>query len=265
MGTKDKAGWHFGFYAAIQIEFMEYWDGLQFTDEFQLTKGPLKMDVLIVKKAPELEIQKDIGRIFLEHNVIEYKSWKDYLSIRNFYKGLGYAALYISHGYAGPGDVTLTFVTRRYPRKLFGYLRADLGCEVEEVFDGIYYIRGFGGVPIQVIETKKLDEEENFRIKALVGDSNARPVAERILAEYWEHNTEEIYNTYLNVLMSANKMIFEEVARMASKKEMAEVFDRLIAEGDNALAELLKEHTEAYRQEIENLRQRLAKYETVTS
>ncbi|MDR1636953.1 MAG: hypothetical protein LBR93_06415 [Treponema sp.] len=48
----------------------------------------------IVKKAPELVIEKNIARIFKRINVLEYKSPEDYFSVYDFYKVLSYAYLY---------------------------------------------------------------------------------------------------------------------------------------------------------------------------
>ena len=42
--------WHPAFYAGIQIEFAEEAEKLQFENEHQLSKKPLGIDVLIIKK-----------------------------------------------------------------------------------------------------------------------------------------------------------------------------------------------------------------------
>ena len=43
-------------------------------------------------------IQKNIGRIFRQYNIVEYKSPDDYLSIDDFYKVYAYCCLYKSIG-----------------------------------------------------------------------------------------------------------------------------------------------------------------------
>ena len=45
--------WHAGFYAGIQIELEEDAENLIFENEHQLSKKPLAMDVLIIKKRQE--------------------------------------------------------------------------------------------------------------------------------------------------------------------------------------------------------------------
>ena len=78
--------WHPGFFAGIQIEFEEEAHKLTFENEHQLGTDPMRIDVLIIKKLTSESIRKNIGRIFREHNLIEYKSPEDYLSIDAFYK-----------------------------------------------------------------------------------------------------------------------------------------------------------------------------------
>ena len=69
---RDKIYWHEGFYGALQYELHEYKDSLKFQYEHQLSKEALRMDVLIIKKDKGVRIEKNIGRIFREHNVFEF-------------------------------------------------------------------------------------------------------------------------------------------------------------------------------------------------
>lgn len=82
---KDILQWHPAFYAGIQIELQEEAENLIFENEHQLGTKPMEIDVLIIKKAKDLPIQKNIGRIFRKYNIVEYKSPPDYLSIDDFY------------------------------------------------------------------------------------------------------------------------------------------------------------------------------------
>ena len=72
-----KLQWHPAFGAALRIT--------------------LQMDILIIKKLKDVPIRKTIGRIFRKHNIIEYKSPGDSLSINDFYKVYGYACIYQSN------------------------------------------------------------------------------------------------------------------------------------------------------------------------
>ena len=81
--------WHPAFYAGIQIELEAEAENLSFENEHQLGTKPKEIDILIIKKDREIPIRKNIGRIFRKHNIIEYKSPADYLSIDDFYKVYG--------------------------------------------------------------------------------------------------------------------------------------------------------------------------------
>ena len=46
--AESKIQWHPGFYAGMELEFSAYRVTMQ--QEFQLTRGPLSIDLLIIKK-----------------------------------------------------------------------------------------------------------------------------------------------------------------------------------------------------------------------
>lgn len=56
--VKEKIKWHPAFAAAIQLEFKEYKKYLEFSVEHQLTDEPLKIDIVIIKKLEDIEIDK---------------------------------------------------------------------------------------------------------------------------------------------------------------------------------------------------------------
>ena len=66
-------------------------DALTFQEEHLLGNKPMQVDLLIIKKSKNHKIHKSIGHIFLGHNIVEYKSPDDVLSINDFYKVCGYA------------------------------------------------------------------------------------------------------------------------------------------------------------------------------
>ncbi len=81
---KKTLRWHPAFYAGIQIELREDADRLEFIQEHTLGTEPVRIDMLIIKKADKQPLHKNIGRIFRTYNVIEYKSPDDTLSIDAF-------------------------------------------------------------------------------------------------------------------------------------------------------------------------------------
>ncbi|MBS6643783.1 MAG: hypothetical protein KH366_09395 [Clostridiaceae bacterium] len=92
----------------------------------QLSIKPLLIDVLIIKVKKGGRIHKNIGKIFREYNIIEYKSPEDYLNINDYYKVLGYACLYQADTekvcQISPEEITITFVCTHFPQKLMKYL-----------------------------------------------------------------------------------------------------------------------------------------------
>lgn len=93
---KAKLQWHPAFGVALRITLQDEMRYLEMHEEYLLSKKPLQMDILIIKKLKDIQIRKDIGRIFRKHNIIEYKSPSDNLSINDFYKVYGYACIYQS-------------------------------------------------------------------------------------------------------------------------------------------------------------------------
>ena len=83
---KERIPWHPAFVEAIQMELLEYQDVLEFHPECQLTSEPLRIDCVVIKKAKDVVIKKNIAVIFREWNLLEYKRPGNSLSIANFYK-----------------------------------------------------------------------------------------------------------------------------------------------------------------------------------
>ena len=79
MEKRDKIFRHAAHHEAMQPELHEYADALEFQDEYPLSKEALRMDSLIIKKTKNIEIKKNIGRIFKGHNLVEFKSESDSL------------------------------------------------------------------------------------------------------------------------------------------------------------------------------------------
>jgi len=220
-----KTPWHPAFVDAIRMELFDYRDSLEFKYEHPLNTEPLCIDLLIIKKPEDLVIEKNIARIFRTDNILEYKSPGDYLSIKDFLKVCAYANLYaaITPGVEFAG-ITLTFVENRHPRKLLKYLTGTRGYTVEETSPGIYLVSG-DYMPIQIIESGKLPEQENLWLRSLVNDLPAVN-ADSILEEKRKRGDKAQLGAYLNVLMRENPEAFMEAENMARRKRktLEEVF-----------------------------------------
>ncbi len=231
--TKDNQvlQWHPAFYASLQIEFAEEADKLIFENEHQLGTKPKEIDVLIIKKNSKDRIQKNIGRIFRTHNIIEYKSPNDYLSVDDFYKVYGYACFYKAdtprEGTIPPEEITISFVSRNYPDKMMKHLQEVRHMDIMEGEQGIYYIDN-DIFQIQLIVTSELPEELNLWLRNLTNDLADSKTIERLLHEYKYHTHESNYKSAMNIIINANMQVFKEVGKMC-----------------DALMELMKDELEA--------------------
>jgi hypothetical protein len=210
--------WHPAFVKAMRLELEQYRDYLEFQDEFRLTSEPLEIDMVIIKKAPGVVIDKNIARVFKAVNILEYKSPEDYVSVRDFFKALGYAALYAAFNDHDLREITVTIVEARHPRALFKYIREDERCAVEEEAVGIYRIRGYW-LTIQVIESKKLSAEENLWLKGLDRGLKVE-TAGSILEEGGKRKKDPDIGAYLYAVLMANAKTIQEVLGMENGGEI---------------------------------------------
>ncbi len=219
--------WHPAFYAAAQIELLEERDKLLFETEHQLSKKPLLIDALIIKVRKGDRIHKNIGRIFKGHNIIEYKSPDDYLSINDYYKVMGYACFYQADTekvcQIPPEEITVTFVCTRYPKKLVAYLINNLLLNVTCAEEGIYYVEG-GMFSIQMIVIDQLLPEENFWLSRLRKNLTIANDIEEIAKEYKEKRNSPLYSAVMDIILRANRDAAEEA------KEMCDAIRELFAE-----------------------------------
>ena len=95
--TPEKIQWHSAFCAATELEFEANIESLELKSEYNLSKEPIRIDLLIINHASG-RLQNEIGHLMKRYNIIEYKSPEDGLTIDDFYKTIGYACLYKGYG-----------------------------------------------------------------------------------------------------------------------------------------------------------------------
>ena len=218
----DRLQWHPAFYASMQIELEDERENLIFENEHQLGTKPKEIDVLIVKKESSVPVRKNIGRIFRKHNIIEYKSPADSLRVDDYYKVYGYACFYKSDTEEGDSisitEITLTFVSSRYPRTLARHLQEVRGYTVEKREDGIYIVGG-DIFPIQFIVTKELSQKENLWLHGLTDDMEDVQEAKELVWDYENHRKSMLYESVMDIIVRANYQKFEEVSGMCKALE----------------------------------------------
>ena len=168
----EKIQWHPAFDAALQIELGEEAKYLTFEPEHLLSKKPMQIDVL-VKNEKKVKIRKNIGRIFRQHNIIEYKSPEDHLNIDDFYKVYGYTCIYKTEvekvNQIPAEELTITFVCYHYPRQMLRNLQNERNINVKNIENGIYYLYGD---TVMRANWKEVEEEGNMSdvIKEIFAD-----------------------------------------------------------------------------------------------
>jgi hypothetical protein len=204
--------WHTAFDEALGLHFEPWKHMLEFSFEHQLTEGPLRMDVLVIKKLGSGPIRENIAEIFRESNIFEYKSPRDYISVGDFYKVYGYACFYASLNRRDIASLTVSLVCSRQPAGLLRHLREARGYGVEEVHSGIYRVTG-DIIPVQIIQTKRLSAEGNLWLKGLSEDLDISQ-AGAILKESAGKGKGARIHAYLNAVLLANPRAVEEALKM---------------------------------------------------
>ena len=202
--AQENVKWHPAFAAAIQLEFKEYKEHLSYKIEHQLTTDPLRIDVVVIKKLDNIEINKTIGKIFRKYNVIEYKSPTDYFSIDDYYKVRAYAYLYkVLAQETDPVDIedlTISIIVSKYPQKLIKYLKEKQNIIVKEVEKGIYYLKSTDIKTQIIVNNKKLNKKEAEYIKLLQRTQNDNELLKKWIDEYTKNSKDPLYGVIMNVL-----------------------------------------------------------------
>ena len=234
--------WHPGFYGAAELEFLSNKGDLEFQREYNLSKEPVRMDLLIIKKLSDARIENELGHIFKKFNVVEYKNPDDALTIDDYYKTVGYACLYKGLGESVdliPADeLTISIFRESCPREMFKAMK-KMGLEIEERYPGIYYISGKQALfDTQIVVTKQLEKETHRTLRVLskhVQEEDVRAFVEKA-GKMTEPGDRNNIDAVLHVSVSANREIYEAIRRC----------DKIMCD---ALRELMKEDFEETKQE----------------
>ena len=212
----DKIQWHPAFDAALQIELEDEAEYLEFEPEHLLSKKPMQIDVL-VKNEKTVKIKKNIGRIFRQYNIIEYKSPDDKLNIDDFYKTYGYACLYKSEtggiDEIPATELTITLVCYHYPVKMLQKLEQEKNLIIDNVESGIYYFLG-DSIPIQLIVIPKLSKENNYWLNNLRNDLKSGGEIRNFIEQYGKKKNSKLYQALADTIMRANWKELKEERRM---------------------------------------------------
>lgn len=225
-GKLQLTQWHPAFCEAVQLELIGNKGQLIYRSEYGLNTKPIQIDLLVVVKLPDIEVKNEIGHIFKGHNIFEYKSPRDQMTIDTFSKTLAYAFLYKSIAECVDqiklDDITVSLVREKYPQKLFSELR-NMGFCVNKTAGGIYQVGNVMGIEIQIIVSIELDEKNHIWLKALT-QNLTRQEAEKLICDFSnlsQKDEKELMSSVLQVAMKENREVFE------SMKEVPDMCEAL--------------------------------------
>ncbi len=207
--SRRKTNWHEATVCAIQIDLKEYSQLLKYHSEYILgTKSNYRMDLLVINKISDVPLNHNpISKIFSTYNIFEIKGIHSTLTSDAYYKTQGYAGLFInSYGKTNQlsrKDVTLSFITRKYPRKLIHHLTKDCKLPIVKTSPGVYYIDK-EMYRTQIIITSELAPKDNLYLRCLTNQLSDSDLTEQLVQDYKQHQEQELYIRYLNQLTHAN-------------------------------------------------------------
>ena len=202
---------------------------LYFYSEYNLSRKPLQIDLLIIEKNKNIRIKNQIGHIFRQNNIIEYKSLGDSMSIDDFYKATAYACMYKALGEkvdaVSANELTISMMRESYPAGMIATLKRQ-GIEIEKMYDGIYYLKNFF-IPTQIVVTKELSQglHNSFRVLSRNVDEKDIETFLKDAEGYIGKSEKSDADAVLQVSMSANYELYEKVRR---DNTMCEALRRLM-------------------------------------
>lgn len=236
-----KIQWHPGFYGGIELELIKYKGKLTYEPEHQLSKEPIRMDLLIIKKDPLTVIEDEVGRIFRGRNIVEYKSPEDSLSIDDLSKTLGYAFLYKGLGTAvdeiSMSELTVSIFRDSFPREMFDVLTKQ-GAKIEEAYPGIFYISGITIVPTQVVVTSRLSDAHPV-LRILTNHVRVEDIRRFVdqTKELTDPGDRNNIDAVLQVSISANQALYDELRKEQDMSDVVREYFQKVCKEDIVQAE----------------------------
>jgi len=223
--------YHNATFNAFCYQFYNYKenDDVAIIDEHRLSKEPLRIDIIVIKKNREIELKPVWAKIFRGHNIIEYKSPVDNPpTLAVFDKLIGYARIYASQEEVKISDVTATLICANPPEKLFKILEDEFDYKILPKDDGIYYIIQ-KGVPVEKtmaiqIATYKSELLLQALDKKVLDEAAADELKEFLLTEAIKYM--DILGYWIRAISQENvKYLFERTEDMETQAVLMEIME----------------------------------------
>jgi hypothetical protein len=215
--SPDEIQWHPAFCAAAGLELHENIEELEFKPEYNLSKEPIRIDLLIQKDGAG-KIRNEIGHIMRKYNIIEYKNPRDGMSIDDFAKTMGYALLYKGSGETvnkiPMQELTISMFRAVYPKEMIAELKRE-GHGIEEKYPGIYYVTKDLPFPVQIVVTSELNPETHSSLRILTVNAKMEDVR-RFLEQAGKMKRpgdRENIDALLQASVAANFELYEAIRR----------------------------------------------------
>lgn len=232
MKSKKNIDWHSGFAGGLGLCFRKYREHITIEREHLLSKQPMRIDFLVVKKQADVVIDNSLGRCFRTHNIVEYKNPYDALNVDVIWKTIGYAALYKSQGervnQISINEITVSVYRYRISKRLFKNLMAE-GYTINEIDNGIYKLEGPFSIPVYLVAISELSEHDLLSLKVMVKNADERNVR-AFIDESRKYNVpgdKTDADAVLQVSYEANVDMYR---RMRGEADMCEALRELFAD-----------------------------------
>ncbi len=162
--------YHYAALDTFSFRLLQYLknDDITLIGEYELYKQPMVVDMLVIKKNCDIELDPGWAKIFRPHNIIEYKSPADNPpTLAVFNKLIGYAYTYAAKEEVKISDMTATLVCTKKPEKLFETLKKDFGYNILQKEDEIYYIIQKGAAPEKALAIQTVTQKSELLLQAL--------------------------------------------------------------------------------------------------
>ena len=187
----------------------------------------------------KVKIRKNIGRIFRQHNIIEYKSPEDHLNIDDFYKVYGYTCIYKTEvekvNQIPAEELTITFVCYHYPRQMLRNLQNERNINVKNIENGIYYLYG-DAIPIQLIIVPELSIENNYWLNKLRNNLKSGGEIKLFMEQYEKNRDSKLFQALADTVMRAN---WKEVEEEGNMSDVIKEIENMSALPDAEIEEIL--------------------------
>lgn len=110
-----------------------------------------------------------------------------------------------------------------HPREMFRHLEKVRNITVERQSKGIYYLKG-DAIPMQYLNLKELDEDENYWLQVLRTNLKAGEEIRTLVSNYEKNRHSKDYSAVMNLIARANWKQMEE------EKRMCDALNELFAE-----------------------------------